>query len=167
MKIKFLTIVAVAALMVSCGGDKSSEKKVEKAPVKTEAKKEVKQEAPVKTEEASTTSFMDDKGVGPITSVEIGELDTALAGKGKAAYKSNGCTSCHKISKRFVGPALKGVTQRRSPEWIMNMILDPEGMVANNDAAKKLLVEYNAPMANQNVSEEDARAILEYFRTKN
>lgn len=160
MKIKFLSIVAIAALMTSCSGEKPKAEVKEKAPVKTEVKKEVKAEA-------STASFMDDKGVGPVTSLELGELDTALAGKGKAAYKSNGCTACHKISKRFVGPALKGVTQRRSPEWIMNMIMDPEGMVANNEAAKQLLMEYNAPMANQNVSEEDARAILEYFRTKN
>ena len=163
MKIKFLSIVAIAALMTSCSGDKPKTEVKEKAPVK----KEVKQEAPAKQETASTVSFMDDKGVGPVTSIELGDLDTALAGKGKAAYKSNGCTACHKISKRFVGPALKGVTQRRSPEWIMNMIMDPEGMVANNEAAKQLLIEYNAPMANQNVSEEDARAILEYFRTKN
>ncbi|MFK5877971.1 MAG: cytochrome c [Flavobacteriaceae bacterium] len=156
MKIKFLSIVAIAALMTSCSGDKPKTEVKEKAPVKKEV-----------VAEASTADFMDDKGVGPIKSVEIGELDTALAGKGKAAFKSNGCTACHKISKRFVGPALKGVTQRQSPEWIMNMILNPEVMVVENETAKQLLIEYNAPMANQNVSEEDARAILEYFRTKN
>lgn len=160
MRIKFLSIVAIAALMTSCSGEKPKTEVKEKAPVKTEVKAETNTEAP-------TTDFMNDKGVGPVTSLELGELDTALAGKGKAAYKSNGCTACHKISKRFVGPALKGVTQRRSPEWIMNMILDPEGMVENNEAARNLLAEYSAPMANQNVSEEDARAILEYFRTKN
>ncbi len=160
MRIKFLSIVAIAALMTSCSGEKPKTEVKEKAPVKKEVKAETKTEA-------STVDFIDDKGVGPVTSLELGELDTALAGKGKAAYKSNGCTACHKISKRFVGPALKGVTQRRSPEWIMNMIMDPEGMVANNEAARQLLAEYSAPMANQNVSEEDARAILEYFRTKN
>jgi len=165
MKIKFLSIVAIAALMTSCGGDNKPKTEVkEKAPAKKEVKQEVKKEVKA---EASTANFMDDKGVGPIKSVELGELDTALAGKGKAAFKSNGCTSCHKISKRFVGPALKGVTKRQSPEWIMNMILNPEVMVVENATAKALLAEYNAPMANQNVSEEDARAILEYFRTKN
>ena len=160
MRIKFLSIVAIAALMTSCSGEKPKTEVKEQAPVKTEVKAETKTET-------KADDFMNDKGVGPVTSLELGELDTALAGKGKAAYKSNGCTACHKISKRFVGPALKGVTQRRSPEWIMNMILDPEGMVENNVAARELLAEYSAPMANQNVSEEDARAILEYFRTKN
>jgi hypothetical protein len=48
----------------------------------------------------------------------------------------------------------------------MNMILNPEQMVKEDPIAKKLLVEYNmAPMANQNLTEEQARKILEYFRT--
>ena len=48
----------------------------------------------------------------------------------------------------------------------MNMILDPEGMVNNDPLAKQLLLEYNgSPMANQNLTEDEARSILEYFRT--
>jgi hypothetical protein len=48
----------------------------------------------------------------------------------------------------------------------MNMILDPEGMVTNDPLAKSLLIEFNgSPMANQNLTEEEARAVLEYFRT--
>ena len=67
-----------------------------------------------------------------------------------------------------MGPAPKGIMSRRNPEWVMNMILDPEGMVKNDPLAKALLMEFNgAPMANQNLSEEDARAVLEYFRTLN
>ena len=86
--------------------------------------------------------------------------------KGKEIFKAN-CTACHKFEKRVVGPPLAGVTQRRSPEWIMNMILNPENMVANDPDAKALLEEYLSPMANQNLTEEEARAILELFRTKN
>ena len=56
--------------------------------------------------------------------------------------------------------------QRRSPEWIMNMILNPEVMVKEDPIAKQLLIEYNgSPMANQNLTQEQARSILEYFRT--
>ena len=55
---------------------------------------------------------------------------------------------------------------RRTPEWIMNMILNPEQMVKENPLAKNLLIEFNgAPMANQNLTKEEARAVLEYFRT--
>ena len=56
--------------------------------------------------------------------------------------------------------------KRRSPEWIMNMILNPQEMVEKDRCAKDLLVEFNgAAMANQNLTREQARDILEYFRT--
>ena len=48
----------------------------------------------------------------------------------------------------------------------MNMILDPEGMVQKDPLAKSLLIEFNgSPMANQSLTKEEARAVLEYFRT--
>jgi cytochrome c2 len=103
-------------------------------------------------------------GVGPIQSkIELGALDNALAQKGEKLFNEK-CTSCHKIKERYVGPALKGVTKRRAPEWIMNMILNPMKMTQEDPQAKKLLAEYLTQMPNQNVSQEDARALLEYFR---
>ncbi len=47
----------------------------------------------------------------------------------------------------------------------MNMILNPEQMVAEDPIAKDLLKEYLSPMANQSLTEDEARKILEYFRT--
>lgn len=74
--------------------------------------------------------------------------------------------ACHKPDKKFIGPAPTGILERRTPEWIMNMILDPEGMTKNDPLAKALLVEFNgSPMANQHLTEEEARQVLEYFRT--
>ena len=56
--------------------------------------------------------------------------------------------------------------QRRSPEWTMNMILNPEEMVKKDPLAKELLIKFNgSPMANQNLTEDEARQVLEYFRT--
>jgi len=106
-----------------------------------------------------------DKGIGPVTGITLGEIDPALVEQGKALFTSK-CSACHKIEKRFVGPALKGVIDRRTPEWIMNMILNPDKMVVENEEAKKLLAEYLSPMANQSLKEEEARAILEYLRTE-
>ena len=46
------------------------------------------------------------------------------------------------------------------------MILDPEKMVQEDPIAKQLLIDFNgSPMANQNLTDEEARAVLEYFRT--
>lgn len=152
MKLKVTVLAIVAAVMISCGG---------------EGKKEEKVAAPVEEQKTAVeeTDPMKDKGVGPITSITLGEIDQKMADEGKAVFMAK-CSACHKISKRVVGPALVGITERRTPEWIMNMILNPEKMVAENPAAKKLLAEYLAPMANQNLTEAEARLILEYFRTK-
>jgi cytochrome c len=150
MKFRLLALFAFAVLVSSCGSDKAK-KEINIAPVK----KEVKAIDP-----------MSDKGVGPIKNISLSEIDQAMVAEGEAIFKAK-CTACHKISKRFVGPGLKGVTQRRTPEWIMNMILNPDVMVVENPAAKQLLIEYSAPMANQSLTEDEARKILEYFRTKN
>ena len=150
MRLRVLVLALVATVITSCGGD---------------GKKEEKVSAPVEEQKAVETDPMKNKGIGPITSIELGEIDQNMADEGKAIFSIK-CTACHKISKRLIGPALVGVTERRSPEWIMNMILDPEKMVAEDPIAKKLLAEYIAPMANQSLTEQEARKILEYFRTK-
>jgi len=167
MKIKFIAIsLLLSSFAVSCGGNEKSEHKADNAHSKTEHKKEEKKEPKKEEAKAETNSSDNGKGIGPVTSVELGEIDDALVEQGKELYKAN-CTACHKIGKRSVGPALKGVTERRSPEWIMNMILNPQEMVDKDPTAKALLAEYLAPMANQSLKEEEARAILEFFRTKN
>ena len=85
--------------------------------------------------------------------------------KGADVFKRM-CTACHKPNKKFIGPSPQNILERRTPEWVMNMILNPEEMIQKDPLAKELLVEFNgSPMANQNLSEEDARAVLEYFRT--
>ena len=167
MKLKIFTLLTLALFVLSsCGSDKKKEvesttpARKERAPKKTEEKKEA-----VKVVE-EIKSDISDKGVGPIKSVTLGDLDNALAAKGKEIFKAK-CTACHKNKKRYIGPAISGVTERRSPEWIMNMMLNPEQMLAENPTAIALLKEYNAPMANQNLTEDDARAVLEFFRTLN
>ena len=152
MNLKVVVLALVAAVITSCGGD---------------GKKEEKVSAPVEEQKAvvEETDPMKDKGIGPITSIELGEIDQKMADEGKAVFLAK-CSACHKISKRLIGPAMVGITERRTPEWIMNMILNPEVMVVENPIAKKLLAEYIAPMANQSLTEEEARKILEYFRTK-
>lgn len=103
------------------------------------------------------------KGVGPIKEVKLDPLDTAMATKGKELFTGK-CSACHKMEERYVGPALKGVTQRRNPVWIMNMMLNPQEMLQSDETAKGLLEEFLVPMTFQNISETESRAVLEYFR---
>lgn len=119
-------------------------------------------------EEEKEVDAMTSKGIGPISHVDIdlsAPVDEAMAARGEEVYEKL-CTACHKADTKHIGPAPKGIFERRTPEWIMNMIMNPEEMTQKDPVAKALLIEYNgSPMANQNVSEEDARALLEYFRT--
>ena len=167
MKLKIFTLLTLALFVLSsCGSDKKKEAETttparkERAAKKTEEKKEV-----VKVVE-EIKSDLSDKGVGPIKNITLADIDNALAAKGKEIFKGK-CTACHKNKKRYVGPAMSGITKRRSPEWVMNMMLNPEQMLAENPTAMALLKEYSAPMANQNLTNDDARAVLEFLRTLN
>lgn len=161
--LKILSLFIVL-LLISCGGD---EKKKESSKVKIKSQTtEKKADTKKATTKPSETIDLTNKGVGPITSLTLpAEIDQAMVTKGADVYKKM-CTACHKVGKKFIGPAPNGVLKRRTPEWVMNMILNPEEMVSKDPLAKSLLMEFNgAPMANQNLTEEDARAVLEYFRT--
>ncbi len=142
IRILSLGLLAIIVL-TSCGGDKKKEN----------SKEQIVEIDPMK-----------DKGIGPITHVDISnEIDNNMTERGKEIFKSM-CSACHKIDQRVIGPALGGITKRRTPEWIMNMIMNPDQMVKENAQARKLLAEYISPMANQNLTEEETRSILEYFR---
>lgn len=108
---------------------------------------------------------MKNKGIGPVKKVKIGPIKEDLAEQGEKLFEAK-CTACHKFDQRYVGPALGGVTKRRRPEWIMNMILNPAEMVQKDPIAKALLAEHFVTMTFQNVTQPEARALLEYFRHK-
>ncbi len=155
-KLSTLILLCLAFFATSCGGgssEKSESETVAEAP-----------KAPMTLEEAEK-GWETNNGVGPVKSLELpAEIDQALADAGKVIYEAK-CTACHKIEKRFIGPSPKGIMERRTAAWVMNMILDPEGMVKEDPIARQLLIKFSAPMANQSLTEDDARAVVEYFRT--
>lgn len=151
MKIRLIVLPALLfiTLMAGCGGG-------------TEQKSSTQNNKSTLT---SDQGPMANKGIGPVKNLVLGELNPAMAAEGEEIYKKL-CSACHKPTEKFIGPAPKGILDRRSPEWIMNMILNPEEMVKSDPIAKQLLVECNlAPMANQHLTEDQARKVLEYFRT--
>ncbi|MEW7289923.1 c-type cytochrome [Aquimarina sp. 2304DJ70-9] len=163
-----IKLVSVFSLLflVSCGG--KEEEKKEKITIQT------KKTTTTETKKTTTSNAIPpskrvdlvNKGVGPIKTLVLSEnIDQNMVKKGQELFKVK-CGACHKPHKKFIGPAPTGILERRTPEWIMNMILNPEEMVKEDPLAKELLVEHNgSPMANQSLVEDEARAILEYFRT--
>jgi cytochrome c len=159
----YILVLVCGSIFISCG-ESSTEKKSDSIKIGTTQKED--QTATPKKIETSSVIDMSNKGVGPIKSMTLNAaIDEAMVVKGEAAFKAK-CTACHKVDKKFIGPAPTGILERRSPEWIMNMILNPQEMVEKDPIAKQLLIDYNgSPMANQSLTEEEARSILEYFRT--
>ncbi len=103
-------------------------------------------------------------GIGPVKEeMKLTPVDNNLYTKGETIYNIK-CVACHKFNSRLVGPPLKDVTKRRRPEWIMNMILNPVEMTQKDKISQELFAQYLIQMTFQDVSYDDARAMLEYFR---
>lgn len=99
------------------------------------------------------------------TPAPTGPVDETLASQGAELFQQKACASCHRIGGgRLTGPDLKGVTERRDFAWILAMITKPDSMLKVDATARQLLMEYATPMANMNVSADEARALYEYLR---
>jgi len=151
-----IAVLFITVLLVGCGGNgnETPDRTANRGPVGQPSEKVVD----------AVTDPENNKGIGPVENVKLTALNEEMAGQGQKIFEEK-CSACHKIEQRYIGPPLKEVTARRSPEWIMNMIMNPEEMVQKDPVARALLAEYLSPMANQNISREEARSILEYFRS--
>ena len=104
-------------------------------------------------------------GVGPITEgTVLKAMDAHEVAEGKKRFEQV-CASCHKADARYVGPALGGVVGRRTPEYVMNMILAPDTMVARHPEAKALFGTYMMQMPKLGLTPEQAQEVMEYLRT--
>lgn len=148
----FAILIVLSAMVWGCG---DSGEKVKATPTK-----------PAKAANPNgLTDFEMEHGIGPIKEVlKLSEtIDAALAKKGEKTFEVK-CFQCHRVDSKLVGPPLFDVTLRRKPEYILNMMLNPEGMIQKHPEAKKLFVQFLTPMANQNLTKDEALSILEYLR---
>jgi mono/diheme cytochrome c family protein len=113
----------------------------------------------------ATADANNPKGVGPHQNVQLTHpLDEKMIAEGQNTYNVK-CGSCHKLTnEKLVGPGWKGVTDRRTPEWIMNFVTNTEEMLEKDTAAQNMLEVCLVKMPDQNLAENDARAILEFMR---
>jgi cytochrome c len=106
----------------------------------------------------------EDMGVGPIKEVKLGPIDQKLAEQGESLFETK-CTMCHSLDEKKIGPALQDVTKQRTPEFIMNLLVNTSEMEQKDQTMKKMISEYAIPMTDLHLSETEARALLEYLRS--
>ena len=115
-------------------------------------------------QEAGLSQAELENGIGPIKNIELdATIDAALAAQGETIFTTK-CAACHKMDQRYVGPQLGQVLSQRKPEFVMNMMFNPDEMVQKHPEVKAMLAQFMTPMPNQNLTEDDARAVLEYLR---
>lgn len=147
-----IAFFSTALFISSCG---SSDEKKDNSPIIEEQPKEQPKEqaethgSEVKPEDVTLTT----------------PLNAAWVTAGKSIYELK-CQSCHKLTdERLVGPGWKGVTKKREPHWVMNMITNVEMMLEKDPEAQKLLEQCLIRMPNQNISKDESRQILEFMRS--
>jgi cytochrome c len=143
-QLTLILIISAGLFFISCGGGGS------------------RTEEPSQSAENAAPST---RGVGEVKHVDISDpMDEQMIKNGKMVYDMK-CAACHKLTdQRVVGPGWSGVTNRRTPEWIMNMITDTDMMLDSDPEAQAMLEECLVRMPNQHLSVGDARDILEFMR---
>ena len=121
-------------------------------------------EGSTKTENENP-SYDPKRGEGKFTNVDVGVgIDAAMATNGEKVFGVK-CQGCHKLTdEKLVGPGWKGVTSRHTPEWIMNFITNTDEMLSKDPKAQAQLEICLVRMPNQNLADEDARALYEFMR---
>ena len=156
MKRKIITTLCLLSIIVivgACGGsgEQSSTETTTDQPTG-------------ETADASTYDPTRGEGKHDATNVVVGPIDEAMASKGKSISDTK-CLSCHKTTdERLVGPGWKGVTERKAPHWIMNFITNPDPMIDKDPEVQAQLELCLVRMPNQNLKDDEARAIVEYMR---
>lgn len=117
------------------------------------------------TTTTSASGYDPNRGEGKFKGVVIyPKLNETLAENGNKVYAVK-CSSCHKTTEeKLVGPGWKGVTSRRSADWILNFITNTDEMITKDPAAQAQLEICLVRMPNQNLSDDDAKGLYEFMR---
>jgi mono/diheme cytochrome c family protein len=129
------------------------------------SKKAHASDAPARSVDSATkAASMSDKGIGRIKMVSLGPIDPKLVSSGLKIFNRS-CTSCHLLDAPISGPALRSEVSSRSPEFIMNMLVNTAEMEAKDPIVKESIHRYGgSEMPATGLDSAKARAILEYLR---
>jgi mono/diheme cytochrome c family protein len=153
------TLVLGAALMVvlalvGCGGKKAEQAESNAAPGAT----------PAVTPPAAAAPFVvpADLDQGP----RAGEspVDQSLVAQGQLLFSSKTCATCHGFGKKIQCPDLKPVAMQRTERWLEAQIMHPDVMTKQDPASIQLMKQYSLQMPNMNLTQDQAKALIEYIK---
>ena len=83
---------------------------------------------------------------------------------GETLFKQN-CLACHQLGKKFIGPDLLGISEKRDANWTVNFIKSSQKMIQAGDAdAVAVYNEYNKViMPDQLLSDGEINSIIAYI----
>ena len=102
--------------------------------------------------------------IGILTSITASAQSDEAVQAGKKLFNAN-CAACHKLNKRAVGPALRGISSKYDREWLYSWIKNSTAMVKSGDAqAVAIYEEYNGSVMTsfQQFSNDDIDNIIAY-----
>jgi mono/diheme cytochrome c family protein len=150
-----LTSLSLCILLASgCGGQKSDTETAAPSP----------SSAPTPSAGATTVAAVSRFDSGPRAADE--PVDAVKVEQGEKLFQTKGCSACHAFGKKVTCPDLAGVSHRRTASWMENQILHPEVMVKEDPISHDLFAKFSLQMPNQKLTEDEARAVIEFFKHK-
>jgi len=147
-----LSIAATVAILTGCGGGKEASE-----PQATSSQA-------TSSSSAGAVTLPPDLDQGPRAAAS--EADEAKAKVGEALFQNKGCSACHGFGKRISCPDLQGVALRRTAKWMEYQILHPDVMTKQDPTARALFAQYSMQMPKQGLTEDEARAVIEFLKHK-
>jgi len=150
---KKLSVILVLAIFIAACGNNSNKPATDPYDSKADNKS------------GENPSYDPNRGEGKFKSVDVAAtLDASMASNGEKVYSVK-CSGCHKTTEeKLVGPGWHGVTSRHAPVWIMNFVTNTDEMLNKDPKAQAQLEICLVRMPNQNLTDEDARNLLEFMR---
>ncbi len=93
-----------------------------------------------------------------------GQQPGTPAFEGKHVFETI-CAACHTVGGGVkIGPDLKGVAERRTHDWLVRFIQDPERMFASGDTiASGLLAQYKVRMVTPKLTDQQVQGVIAFL----
>ncbi|MHB8580632.1 MAG: c-type cytochrome [Ignavibacteriaceae bacterium] len=163
MKKLFTLIIGIALINISCTDKKYDVQ--QPAPEQIQSSVQPTQPTQPVAKSMPTYQYPDDNGIGPVKNITLGAIDAKLVVAGKNIFNTK-CIACHDLDQKKIGPPLRNITKKNTPAYIMNYLLNTTEMQKKDQLLEKLVNEYKILMPDQQLTQNDARAVLEYFRSE-